>query len=62
MTSEVKKFIEDNIELIEKNNFKEVYIKAFEELSFKQVLELEESFLIAGVSEGKLSKHLTLWK
>ena len=60
MSPEVKNFIEDNISLVDKNNFHEFYSKAFVELSLKQVLELEEVFLTAKVAEAKLSNYVDL--
>lgn len=63
MSPEVKKFIEDNIELVDKGNYHELYSKAFVELSLKQFLELEEAFLSAGVTEAKLSNYIDLnWR
>ena len=58
MNPEVKRFIEENIDLIDKGHYRELYSKAFAELSLKQFLELEESFLSAGVTEAKLSNHI----
>ena len=63
MRTEVKKFIEDNIELADKGMYHELYSKAFLELSLKQLLELEEIFLTAGVTEAKLSNYIDLnWR
>ena len=60
MNKEIKNFIEDNIGLIDKGDYCEFYKKAFVELSFKQFLDLEEMFLISGVTEAKLSNNVDL--
>lgn len=62
MNPEVKKFIENNIKLVDTGNYHELYSKAFLELSIKQLLELEEVFLTAEVPEAKLSNYIDLRK
>lgn len=58
MTAKVKQFIEENIELIEQGKFREIYYKVIFNWEFKDVKELENILLQAGVEEAKLVNHV----
>jgi hypothetical protein len=56
----VKKFIEDNIELIDNSKFRELYCKAFVDLKYRQILELDDVLLSADVTRSKHSDYFPI--
>ena len=60
MSPEVKSFIENNTEFINNGEYRELYCKAFGELKYPQILELEDNISTVGVTQGKLFKYFPL--